>query len=273
MFLTTNDENAGIVAAEQFDHDLRRGLQDIKHYVFQLERSKSGKLHFQGRVSFATPKRMTEAAKHLGHVTVEHDACASKFYAMKEETRIAGPWSDKAWKLECLKRSIFTKPDFALRPWQVEVMHSLDEQLRDDENREVCVVLDEVGNSGKSLLIKYILSHKCAIYVPSTCETSKQIVEYVHSRVPDPTWHGIIVMDLPRSMNDRHWSTLAQGLEAIKNGFLAETRYHGQFMLLAKNPAVLVVCNNTPPRKVFSGDRWNIIQVKDQYEGDSGAAL
>lgn len=67
----------------------------IKWCVFQLERAPTtGTPHFQGFVGFNNPKRLTEVKKLFNCNSLHLETMVAKqaTYAMKEDTRIEGPW-------------------------------------------------------------------------------------------------------------------------------------------------------------------------------------
>lgn len=84
---------------------LEKWLKDnTKNFIFQLERGEeSGNLHFQGYLQLETKDRDTALAKKLRdagfkmHVAPSSTAGkqALQDYAMKDDTRVQGPWTKK----------------------------------------------------------------------------------------------------------------------------------------------------------------------------------
>lgn len=70
----------------------------FRYTVFQLERApETGKLHFQGFLQLKQPRCMNGVKAIIGgnpHLEIckNHDKAVE--YAQKEETRVAGPWSE-----------------------------------------------------------------------------------------------------------------------------------------------------------------------------------
>ena len=68
--------------------------------------------------------------------------------------------------------------------------------------------------------------------------------------VPPPQ---IILMDVPQATSQKHWCTLAGGLEAIKAGKYYDKRYN--WTEKTTEPPILVAfCNEGPPQGVMTGD-------------------
>lgn len=250
--------------------ELKDILREVsKRWIFQIEKCPTtGKEHLQGRVSFKTPKRLKEASEALMkcHVSPEVDEKSSTFYCMKPD-RLAGPWSDKDKEKYIQKR--FRNPK--LLKWQEEAIAKMKHDMESGDDRTINIVVDPVGNHGKSFLMGYMHSHMGALVVPASCTSAEDMIQCVADRTEDG-WEGCILVDLPRATSTRHWFLLAQGIETIKNGFLYDKRYCFKETVI-EPPAILVCCNADPPDGLFSQDRWNFIQIDEGLSGSSGAAL
>lgn len=73
--------------------DLLRPL--CNGYVFQLEKAETGTPHYQGCIRLIRPKRPQTMSRDLfkAHWTVTRDLTAAWDYCMKDDTRMAGPWT------------------------------------------------------------------------------------------------------------------------------------------------------------------------------------
>jgi hypothetical protein len=93
--------------ADAFDGEdaLRELLKGVaKTYVFQLERGDGGYNHYQGRLSLFKKRRKGPALRLFGEglapnyfePTIRSEYLkGDNFYCMKEDTKVAGPWTDK----------------------------------------------------------------------------------------------------------------------------------------------------------------------------------
>ncbi len=80
---------------EDDDLETWEDVEQIKYCCYQLERSESGLIHYQGYVVFKNPQRMSfckslHARAHWEVRRGTHDQ--ARDYAQKEETRVKGPW-------------------------------------------------------------------------------------------------------------------------------------------------------------------------------------
>lgn len=228
-----------------------------KAWVFQEERGASGYRHWQGRVSLKKKIRVTEwpwLSSRGGNLSIESNAGfasgLSEFYCMDPDKTVDGPWTDKTERSVYIQHAL-RNPQ--LRPWQSRLMEKLQTMYDARNNRHMLLVSEPVGNRGKSWMMKYLFSHKGAILVPSLCSSAHDIVQFVASITQDG-WRGIIVLDLPRSMNVKHWHLLAQAAETLKNGVIYDTRYAGKVRVI-EPPQIVVFTNGGIPPGVFSGDR------------------
>lgn len=231
-----------------------------KRWAFQLERGEqSGRLHFQGRVDWKEKYRTTNAPKgefHF-HFSIEHDAAASEFYAMKDETRVEGPWTDKEAKIYI---PLKFRGELELRGWQQVLVNKVRGHYEDRDDRHMICVVEPQGNVGKSWVSKYLKFKMNAKIIPPTARDGQDVVRCAMNQV-NPGFRGIFVVDAPRSMSDKHWYSLAQGLETIKGGMLYDDRYKYTEVVI-EPPVVVLMANRLPPGDIFSRDRWVFIDTE-----------
>lgn len=224
-------------------------------WVFQLEKGEeSGRLHLQGRCSFKAPKRNpSECNKAIavGHWSVESDTAGGDFYCTKDETRVAGPWSDKdkkkklPWDLQRIDN---------WKPWQLSIMESMKEK----DDRIINVLIDEVGGIGKSKVFKHCLFHGLAGLIPVIGD-AKDIIQAVCSMGEREAY----IIDLPRTAESAvHQASIFKAIEQIKNGIVIDLRYKYTELIMG-SPVVWIFTNQMPEAMYLSKDRWRYWCVKD----------
>ena len=132
-----------------------------KKWAFQLERSDSGYEHYQGRISLIKRKSLKPLLSLFNtpewagvHFSPTSTKCKGDvFYAIKDDTRIAGPWLDTDQEIIMTKQmEMFNK--WGLLPWQ--------QKLKDETNqfclRTIDLVYDPTGCAGKSLFSEFMES-------------------------------------------------------------------------------------------------------------------
>lgn len=235
---------------------LKRELKaHCKKWVFQKEQGGvTGYLHWQIRVSLKEKSRMP-AFLVGAHWTPTHDKSWS--YVMKEETRVEGPWCDSD---EPDYIPMKYRGDIELRPWQSVLL----DRVRADPNqdRTIHCVVDSVGNNGKSFLRNYLKFRKGWVIIPASCQLPKDIMAAAKALVAQRREVPGICIDIPRACSKRHFHSLAQAIESIKDGILIEERYHYSEWVI-EPPPVVVFSNWVPPRECFSEDRWRITDLSD----------
>ena len=128
----------------------------FKKWTFQLEKTPTtNKLHYQGRGSLHKKKRHGELCTLLNETDLRGmDVSESSnnsnslevFYALKYDTRIEGPWTDRTW----------VEPEYVPRQYRgyMEKLFPYQKQIFDSRltfsDREVNLVCDKRGNNGKS---------------------------------------------------------------------------------------------------------------------------
>lgn len=237
-------------------------LQEIgvKKYCFQEEKCPTTqRLHFQGRFSLKTKKRLSELVACFGaleigsgiHLEVERDEKASDLYCMKSDTRTRGPWSFP--KTTYLGEDLIAQ----LTPWQESLRKHLLEPVDD---REIIWIHDSIGCTGKSAFAKYMaVRHKAQLF---SWVSSRHAMHQVAKEAEET---AIFIFDLTRTKpenlaNDDVYSSL----EMIKNGAIRSMMYEGGTKYFSP-PHVVVLANCRPVLAAVSRDRWNIITLEDKH--------
>lgn len=149
-------------------------------------------------------------------------------------------------------------------PWQQELIQECEKQLAQRNDRNIIMVMDATGNNGsKSFLCGCDRERLNWVTVPSTCMTTKKMMQYLCSNDNiKEGWHGVILMDVPRATSQKRWYTLARGLDAIKQGELYDGRYKMKEKII-EPPVMVVFVSALPPPGVMSGDVFQIIHLTE----------
>lgn len=130
-------------------------------------------------------------------------------------------------------------------PWQEAVINMVNEE---PNSREILWVYDNVGNTGKTHLCRYLVDHKGAFY---TTNGKGADISYAYQG------QGIVCFDFSRDTEERVNYSI---IEQIKNGILFSPKYEsGQKRF--NHPHIIVMANFMPDRSKLSADRWVIIEI------------
>lgn len=229
---------------------------NCKKWTFQLEKGESGYEHFQGRMSLKIKKRLGELIKLSWTKEVHWSVTSNEnrdndFYVMKSDTRIEGPWSDK--DIEKFMPYQYGHIGKQLLKWQQYIYDHKD----DREPRYVNIIVDPVGNKGKSSFASWmeIEGHGCDM---PPCNDGKELIQAAlcmwNNVTRDPK---IVFIDLPRAMPQDQLRGLYTAIEQIKKGKLYDFRYSYKSWWIHA-PQIWVFCNTAPTREYLSPDRWKI---------------
>lgn len=254
--------------ANRDERTLRSGLATLaKKWVFQEEVGDGGYEHFQGRVSLFKKRRKGELMELMRKsdfpipeyleptVSAEHKKAA--FYAMKEDTRVDGPWTNK-------DEIIWIAPEWEAPnewyPWQRTVLES--REIRNQ--RTINLVVDSEGNNGKTHLAMYMECKGLATVVPNMTD-AKEICECVCDELMlkeerDPR---VVIMDLPRAMSKKTLAGVFSAIENIKNGKVIDRRYSLKKWMF-RPPQVWIFTNRIPNMAYMSRDRWRVWSIKNK---------
>lgn len=243
-------------AEDELPDKVLKFCQDyFKKWVFQLERSDTGYLHWQGRGRLV--KRRTLAScvgvlgpalpgVHLSASSTNSLGDSSFSYVMKADTRVAGPWKDEDPEPPKLTRQLkdfLTKDKY---PWQTFIEAS----VKETDDRYIKVVIDTVGNIGKSVFVEYLEYNGLAYEIPAVncLEDMMQICMGI------PVQKAYVI-DMPRGLKKEKLAGMYAGLEALKNGTMYDKRYSFKKRRIDR-PQVIVFTNVKPDVSLLSLDRW-----------------
>ncbi len=131
-----------------------------------------------------------------------------------------------------------------LRSWQQDIVTRLLHQ----DNRKVLWVIDEVGNTGKSWLSKYLFV-KHGAFEMTGGKTAD--IAYAYKQ------QSIVAIDLSRQKKEYFMYSI---LEDFKNGKIFSPKYESASERF--EPAKVVVFSNWhPDYKELSADRWDIVYM------------
>lgn len=253
----------------EFTADMIKDLMGeyCKQWVFQLEKSDTGYLHFQGRCTLIKKRREKEigaiwnsALPHPGvHLTTTSNPCFAKgdfSYVMKGDTRLSGPWKDVDQKaaVKFLNRKLQTFLANDAYPWQKQLVKMV---KKDPDSRTVVCIIDPVGCNGKSTICDYLEYKDLA-----KCLTPMNNMEDLMQAVFNVGAHNCFLMDMPKCTPKDKLGGLYAGIEKIKDGFAYDKRYTYKELRFME-PHVFVFTNKWPDLHLLSVDRWELYYVMD----------
>ena len=247
---------------------VQKFLQRIaKCWCFQKERTQSGRLHYQIRLRLREKRRETPFIRFchdneegipkqaFGKISITSSTTHSTSdfnYVMKEDSRVEGPWRDTA-PLKRKTRQLRELEGKELYEWQKKLLHIVDTH----DDRHIHVILDVLGNSGKSAMAEYLEYHKDCEELPPLNDTTKlmQIVMCMRKAA----WY---VSDMPRGLKKDKLSGYYAGVECIKNGFAFDERYSFRKERFDR-PGMVIFTNQLPDCSLLTPDRWQIHRITE----------
>lgn len=211
---------------------------DVKKYIIAKEEGFGGYKHWQIRLQTSNKDFFKWCKRNIPEAHVE-EATDSWEYERKEGVYWCSNDTNEIRKLR------FGEPN-KKQKWVLKA-------LKNQNNRQVLVWYDPLGNQGKTWLVGHLWEQGKACYVPPTLGTPKEIIQWVHSSYND---EGLIIIDIPRSWK---WNeALYTAIETIKDGLVYDPRYSAK-MKNIRGVKVLCMSNTMPRVSALSSDRWIII--------------
>lgn len=254
-------------------------LQDFfkancKKWVFQKERGDTGYIHWQGRFSLIKKRTpgpllrlfdLINGRPNYLEPTATHNHQDEFFYALKEDTRIEGPYMDAQHQSRFSSSNPYIQKRFINKqpyPWQNAIIQS--NQLNDD--RGVNVIVDFGGGIGKSWIASYCQLFHGAVRLP-ILDTAKELVSATCNIFTDKNIHDqrLLFVDMPRAMKKNELNSFYTAIEIIKEGYLNDPRNHFKEWW-TEPPIIWVFTNTMPDIHLLSFNRWKFWFVDDNKQ-------
>lgn len=285
----------------------------VKYAVYQKEVGAQGTPHFQGYVEATGQPTLLTIKDWLGNgVHVESrrgTRTQAREYAMKEDTRVDGPWEHGTWDEERIgKRTDIDRAvecavteglDSCRRKFPgtwIRYERALRKYVRDEadsartehfvprrwqktvlealdqpaDDRTVLWVTDATGNTGKSRLARHLaFTHGALLVTGRLADMSYALADYMDTKGSVP---GVVIFDISRAAAEYsdHLYTFA---ESVKNGMVFSTKYESRTLILEPIPHCLFLSNSSWDRSKFSHDRvkeWNLATMGDDKNDPCG---
>lgn len=225
-----------------------------KKWAFQQEVGASGYDHWQGRLSLKVKKRRDEviALWNLKATRFSPTSNANKkndFYVLKEDTRVDGPYLSTDYEEIYIPRQI--REISGLYPWQAKVI----ELSKVWDTRHIDLIVDPVGNVGKSILKGWMRSYRTGRVLPYA-NNYKDLLRMVCD-MPTSTCY---VIDMPKAIDKEKLGSLYSAIETIKDGYAYDDRYKFTEKVF-DCPNIWIFTNVVPDMSYMSQDRWRFWSI------------
>lgn len=241
------------------EKDIAQTLEGVaKHYCFQLELSDTGYLHYQGRLRLIKKRRRMEALalfklkpNYFQPTTCREYLFGDFSYAMKEDTRKDGPWTelDKPMYIPRQVREMA-----GLRPFQ----HSIIADVGVWNTRHVNIIYQEKGNVGKSTLVSHMRAYRLGRSLPPVNDMKDLL-----RMVCDLPTSNMYLFDMPRALTKDKQYQFFSAVETIKDGYAYDDRYTFKEKVF-DCPNIWIFTNAMPDLNLLSRDRWKFWTINNQ---------
>lgn len=271
--------------------------KNCKMWCFQLEKGEtSDYIHWQGR--FKLIKKLNKIAllklfeknnfkepNYCEPTTNTEHINKSMFYVLKEQTRIKGPFTDINYlneennedeSDEIYFNKFLDDPNIfipytlkninwnTLYPFQKKILQS--SKIINRNSRIINLIIDKIGNRGKSTISTYIRIGKFGLEMPSINDYDKIISSccdmLISKNLRDPK---LILFDLPRAMTKNKLHGFMCAFEQIKKGYVYDHRNKWQEWDFHP-PQIWVFCNEELDLSLLSNDRWKLWKINNNND-------
>lgn len=263
--------------------------EDCKKYVFQLEWSKKGNLHYQCRISLNTKKRtmayLNRIYSHLllkmtaedmsliklekAHITISPTQNVTKDfdYVIKSESRVPGYapcYNVSTAELEPIDLPEYDElPEWSRFIWEEWINNR---KKYDPYGRKILFCIDKEGGLGKSTFVKWLgYKNSKDVYKVDNFASDSNFSKPIITAGAKMAY----IMDIPKTLIEfsksnkfsSGWLKFALMLETLKDGYLQSSMNGYRNELIMNSPSVVVFTNYYPPNNVLSKDRivlWDL---------------
>nr|WCR62165.1 MAG: replication associated protein [Smacoviridae sp.] len=211
---------------------------DVKKYVVGFETGKHGYLHYQIRLRVSGTGFDEWILRYvpIAHIERATDTDRGYDYERKEGRFISS--EDRV----DVRKQRFGEP----RGWQKDAVKA----LRTQNDREVDVWYDPIGNRGKSWLCGHLFETGKAMVVPRDWTKASEITNYICLN-----YHGqdAIVIDIPKDAKIP--AEFYKTIEILKDGLIGSVKWEGK-MINIRGVAIAIFTNTKLDPDGLTKDRW-----------------
>lgn len=236
-------------------------------FVFQHEKTGQDNNHIQGRINYQKRMRTLAMAKKIAtfleldlkyvHVSPTANSTQNFSYVLKEEGRIAGPYSNKDMDCLCIQDPFIDKTRFV---WQEFILgiwfDKFKKEMYNPTGRSILFVVDEDGGVGKSTLTKHCaISRQKDVCILPVTGSPAQLTSAIIDAGPYPYY----ILDMPRVKPVNAFvEDIMFVIEGLQNGLLVNSMYGKYKRLVMPNPQIVIFSNWKLP-KCLSDDRYTYL--------------
>jgi len=209
---------------------------DCKRWIIAMEEGKGGYQHWQVRLESSNPDFFEWMKQHYPKAHVEKAEVQEFTYERKE---------GRFWTSEDtpeIRQCRFGE----LRKWQKQLL----DRLKKQTVREIDVVLDTVGNKGKTFFTIALWERGEALVVPRYSCTPEKLSAFICSSY---NGESLVIIDIPRA--GKPTTALYETMEEVKDGLVFDPRYSGKTKNI-RGVKMVVFTNHKLDLKQLSDDRW-----------------
>lgn len=211
---------------------------DCKKWIVARERGKGGYGHWQIRVETSDDHFFKAVKAVIPQAHIEE----SPKWQTKYERKEGYFWQYN--DTNAVRQERFGEP----RDWQKQAIAS----VRRQNDRQVDVWYDPIGNRGKSWLAGHLYETGQACIVPRDWTTPSEILNYLIHNYND---EGLIIIDIPRE--SKIPSGFYATVEMIKDGIIGSTKWEGSIRNI-RGVKVMIMTNHMMDLTKLSKDRWRL---------------
>lgn len=233
-------------------------------YIFSLEQSEHGHLHFQCWLRLREKHEGTWVQRKIAPL-VGDDTSAIRWqkvryeqgiqrYCAKERSHVSGPW----YRGIAIPESGAAAPRRIIQtlwPWQ-ETAKAI--CMAESDERKIHWFWEPDGSCGKTAFTLY-MHYNCERTMCVDATTANDLYFAVASRTPKP---HVMFIDIPK--DGRIGGDFYRGLEKVKNRIFFCGKYESTEIVLDDFPVIIVFANRPPEGGKWSRDRYDCYRIVDR---------
>lgn len=230
-------------------------------FIFGKEKGSKDTPHIQGYIKYKNARSFNSIKKKIPKAHIEKAKGTLKQnydYCSKEKNFITN--IDFRSKIQIIKDDVLKEEytDVVWKPWQQQIIDDL--KIKAD-SRKILWYWEEIGNIGKSYLVKYLALTQDVIIAEGKKDNIFNQINNLYIKGIQPR---LIILDIPRSSLDYiNYSAIEQ----IKNGCIYSGKYEGG-QCIFNRPHIIIFANEPPKKREMSIDKWDIRELnKDEMQG------
>lgn len=258
--LKDEDVQFEIERTERFVKELNENALKVVEYAYGFEYPDEECNHEHTHVVIRVSEALKDDIKLLRQIWDLDNHPNIQDIRLGDDWRIATEYACKQGNY-CWPSRHIPEPWDVERPVWYECQERILAELDEQNKREILCVVDPVGNSGKTFLMKWLSLRFKAVILPIS-NNYRDVMRFAFDLNKHHKVLHTVFIDVPRAFPKTNLRALYSAIETLKDGTIWDDRWELDMRIDLAPPKICVMLNDSPDFNYLTQDRWKVLNIR-----------